>query len=63
MNEEIREKIDAAGLYQYEVAELCGIGESTLIRWLRKELSAERKAKILSAIEKGGNKNGKNQNN
>ena len=62
MNEDIKEKIKEAGLYQYQVAKLCGIYESTLIRWLRWELSAEKKAKILSAIEKGRNNNGNNQN-
>ncbi len=62
MNEDIKEKIKAAGLHQYQVAELCGIGETTLVRWLRKELSAERKAIILSAIEKGRDNNGNNEN-
>lgn len=62
MNEDIKEKIKTAGLHQYQVAELCGIGESTMIRWLRKKLSAERKEKILSAIEKGKNSDGKNEN-
>ena len=54
MNREIKEKIKAAGLYQYQVAELCGIGETTLVRWLRHELTEEKKNLILSAIEKGG---------
>ena len=57
MNSEIKEKIKAAGLHQYEVADLLGIGETTLVRWLRYELSPEKKSMILSAIEKGGKKN------
>ena len=54
MNTEIKEKIKAAGLKQYQIADLLGIGETTLVRWLRYELTEERKEMILSAIEKGG---------
>ena len=57
MNREIKEKIKAAGLHQYQVADLCGIGETTLVRWLRHELTKEQKEMILAAIEKGGKKN------
>lgn len=56
MNKDIKEKIKAAGLHQYQVADLCGVSETTLVRWLRYELSPEKKEMILSAIEKGGNK-------
>lgn len=59
MNREIKDKIKAAGLHQYQVAELIGIGETTLVRWLRHELSQEKRQMILSAIEKGGQDHGK----
>ena len=59
MNRDIKDKIKAAGLHQYQVAELCGIGETTLVRWLRHELSEEKRQMILSAIEKGGREHGK----
>ena len=58
MNKDIKEKIKLAGLHQYQVADLCGVSETTLVRWLRYELSPEKKEKILSAIEKGSVDNG-----
>ena len=51
MNAEIRAAIKAAGLYQWQVAKACGVNEYTLIRWLRDELSDERKKAIYKAIE------------
>lgn len=51
MNSEIRQKIKAEGLYQWEVAKACGVTEYTLIRWLRDELSEERRKAIMAAIE------------
>lgn len=55
MNRDIKERIKAAGLHQYEVAHLLGIHEKTFICWLRYELTPERREKILAAIEKGEN--------
>lgn len=57
MNKDIKEKIKAAGLHQYQVADLCGISETTLVRWLRYELPADKREMILSVIEKEGAKN------
>ncbi|MCR4885456.1 MAG: hypothetical protein K5919_00890 [Clostridiales bacterium] len=51
MNREIREAIKAAGLKQWQVAKLCGVNEYTFIRWLRDELTEERRNAIFSAIE------------
>ena len=56
MNKDIKEKIKAAGLHQYQVADLCGVSETTLVRWLRYDLSPEKRELILAAIEKGGSK-------
>ncbi len=58
MNNDIKKKIKAAGLHQYQVADLCGISETTLVRWLRYELNDEKKNMIFTAIEKGGRNNG-----
>lgn len=49
-NQSIREKITAARLYQYEVAQHIGVSEMTLIRWLRQELSPDKLRKIEQAI-------------
>lgn len=50
-NEEIRTAMKDKGVYQWEVAKALGVAESTLIRWLREELSAEQKEAILEAIQ------------
>ena len=51
MNTDVRNAIKAAGVYQWQVAKACGISEVTLIRWLRDELSEERRKAIFAAIE------------
>ena len=51
MNCEIRQKIRMAGLKQWQVARQCGVNEYTFIRWLRYELSEDRKNMILKAID------------
>lgn len=51
MNQEIRQAIKAAGLKQWQVAKQCGVTEYTFIRWLRDELTEERRKAIFSAIE------------
>ena len=48
---DIRERIRAAGIYQYEVADHIGVSEMTFIRWMRKPLSKERVEKINNAVE------------
>ena len=51
-NIEIREKIKAAGLYMWQVADALGIQDSNFSRLLRKELSERDRARVLAAIEK-----------
>ena len=51
VNQEIRQAIKAAGLKQWQVARACGVNEYTFIRWLRDELSEERRNAIFAAIE------------
>lgn len=57
-NLEIRMIIKKNRLCHYEVAAKLGISEYTLCRWLREELSDERKGIILEAINSivGGDK-------
>ena len=50
MNTEIRNTIKASGLKQWQVAKKLNVAESTFIRWLRDDLSAERKESICQAI-------------
>lgn len=51
-NIEIREKIKAAGLYMWQVADALGIQDSNFSRMLRKELSGKDRTRVLAAIEK-----------
>ena len=49
-NKDIRNAIQKAGIYQYEVAKQIGISEPQFTRWLRYELPDEKKKQILEAI-------------
>ena len=50
MNQEIKKTIKAAGLRQWQVAKKLNVAESTFVRWLRDDLSPERKESICNAI-------------
>ena len=51
-NKSVRAAIEKAGLHHWEVAEEMNIADTTLCRWLRTELPAEKKTAILSAIDR-----------
>ena len=51
-NEVIREAAKKAGVKLWEVAECCGIGDSTFSRQLRRELPSDRQKEILEMIQK-----------
>ena len=53
-NNVIREALTAAGMKQWQLADLLGISEPTLTRWLRHELPQEKQAEIVAVIEGGG---------
>lgn len=50
-NNDIRTIAAENNIYLWEIADKLGVHESTLMRWLRKELSDEVKAKIMLAIK------------
>ena len=50
-NKEIREAIESAGLKYWEVAERIGIDSCNFSKWLRRELTGERRQRTLNAIE------------
>lgn len=50
-NIDIKQHIERAGFYQWQVAERMDVTEGTLCRWLRSELPEERKRDILQAVE------------
>lgn len=50
-NSHIRDMIKKADVYQWQVADVLGISEVTLIRWLRTDLKEEKEERIVQAIE------------
>lgn len=50
-NLEIREEIKKSRLFHYEIADALGVSESAFSKWLRSEMDAERKEKVMRAIE------------
>ncbi len=50
-NLDVRWRAKSNGLYLWQIAEECGISEVTLSRWLRFDLSDEKKNKINTAID------------
>lgn len=52
-NRDLREKIQKAGIYHYDVAHALGISQSTLCVWLRFDLDKkdDRRERIEKAIE------------
>lgn len=53
-NKEIKTVLAMAKLeniHHYQVADVLGVSEPTLNRWLRKEMSEDKKQRILDAIE------------
>lgn len=51
-NRDIRQAVEDANLYLWQVADEIGVTDCTFSRYLRKELSNENKATIFQAIEK-----------
>lgn len=49
-NQEVREALHNKGMKQWELADMLGISEFTLARWLRKELTEDKKELLLKAI-------------
>ena len=49
-NQDVREALQNKGMKQWELADMLGISEFTLTRWLRKELTEDKKELLLKAI-------------
>ena len=49
-NKDIKRMIKEAGVYQWQIAEAIGIDETTLCRWLRFQLTDEKRELIINAI-------------
>ena len=51
-NNDLRDEFRIANIRQWEVAEAMGISEMTLVKWLRRELSEDKKNLVRKAIQK-----------
>ena len=51
-NKDLRAEFRIANVRQWEVAEAMGISEMTFVKWLRRELSEEKKKIVREAIRK-----------
>ena len=49
-NLDIRSALNDAGMYLYELADALGISDVSLTKWLRHELSEEKKKQIFDII-------------
>ncbi len=50
-NEEIRAAARQKGVYLYEIADALGVSEPTFNRWLRKEMTEQKKIEVFAAIK------------
>ncbi len=50
-NTEVRKAVFENNLKMYQIAEKIGINSYTLSHWMQTELSPERKARVLNAID------------
>lgn len=49
-NEDLRNEIRIANVKQWEVADAIGISEMTMVKWLRRELSPDKKVMVREGI-------------
>ncbi|NQW98337.1 hypothetical protein HPY21_15465 [Bacillus stratosphericus] len=49
-NMEIRTAIESSNFFTWQIAQKVGIHENTFYRWMRTEMSEEKKGKVLTAI-------------
>ena len=52
-NKEIRDALKKKGMYFWQLADLMGVSEPTVMRWMRHELPPDEKKRILGLIRKG----------
>ncbi len=51
-NTDVREQAKKAGIYLWQIAAAIGVSEPTFNRWLRTEMSADKKACVKSTIRR-----------
>ncbi len=51
-NKDLRDEFRIANVKQWEVAEAIGISEMTFVKWLRRELTEDKKKLVREAVRK-----------
>ena len=51
-NKDLRDAIRIANVRQWEVAEVIGISEMSMVKWLRRELPVDKKMRVQEGIRK-----------
>lgn len=49
-NTEIRNVIDNSSFFTWQIAQRLGVHENTFYRWMRTEMTGEKKEKVMAAI-------------
>ena len=49
-NAEIRNVIDNSSFFTWQIAQRLGVHENTFYRWMRTEMTGEKKEKVMAAI-------------
>jgi hypothetical protein len=57
-NKAIRTALKKNGLFTYDLGDILGVSEATVIRMMRRELPQDEQDRIISLIEKEGVKDG-----
>lgn len=52
INLEVNQAIEKAKIKKWQVASCLGVADTTFSRWLRSEMTAEKKRSVLEAVEK-----------
>ena len=50
-NTELKYQMHVSGVSQWMIADVIGVSENTINRWLRHELTPEKKEAVMNAIE------------
>ncbi len=56
-NNDIRRAAAASGIHLWQIADACGMADTTFSKMLRRELPAEKKQKILAIINEIASRN------
>ena len=50
-NQELRDRMKAKNVFNWELAEKLGVAESTIYRWMRHQMDDKQMAKMLAIVD------------